>query len=77
MAALLGAIEKFDSDKEDWTNYVLRLEQFFIANEIMDEDKNVKRRSTFLSVIGLSPYKFLRSQLLVPAKLTGTQHLVQ
>ena len=69
MAALLGKLEPFDSDQEEWTQYVERLEQFFEANDLTGEGKAAKRRATFLSVIGPAPYKLLRS-LLSPAKPT-------
>lgn len=44
-----------------------RLEQFFVANEITGDDRAVKRRATFLSVVGRSDYNLLRS-LIAPAK---------
>ena len=59
MAALLGKIENFDPDQEEWPQYVERLEQFFEANDLTGESKEVKRRATFLSVIGPAPYKLL------------------
>ena len=46
-----------------------RLEQFFVANDITGEDKAVKRRATFLSLVGRSAYNLLRS-LIAPAKPT-------
>ena len=69
MAALLGKIDYFDADQEEWPQYVERLEQFFEANDITGDAAAVKRRSTFLSVIGPTPYKLLRS-LIAPAKTT-------
>ena len=67
MAALLGKIDQFDLGQEEWPQYVERLGQFLEANEITGEAKADKRRATFLSVIGPTPYKLLRS-LLAPAK---------
>lgn len=58
--ALLGKIERFDPEQEDWPQYVERLEQFFEANEITGEEKENKWRATFLSVIGPVSYKLLR-----------------
>ena len=42
---LLGHIEPFDSAAEEWPQYVERLEQFFVANDITGEDNAVKRRA--------------------------------
>ena len=69
MAALLGRIDQFDPEQEEWPQYVERLEQFFEGNDITGEDKAAKWRATFLSVIGLTPYKLLRS-LIAPTKPT-------
>jgi len=65
--ALLGQIESYDSAQEEWPQYVERLEQFFVANEITGEAKAEKRRATFLLVVGHSSYTLLRS-LIAPAK---------
>ena len=59
MATLLGKLEPFDADQEEWPQYVERLEQFFVANDIVGDGKAEKRRATFLSVIGPAPYKLL------------------
>ena len=67
MAGLLGEIDEFNSDLEEWPQYVERLGQFFEANGITGADNATKRRSTFLSVIEPGPYKLLRS-LLTPDK---------
>lgn len=66
---LLGHIDQFDPAAEEWPQYVERLEQFFEANDITGEEKAVKWRATFLSVVGKSAYHLLRS-LLAPAKPT-------
>ena len=67
--ALLGKIEEFDPKNEDWRQYLERLEEFFVANDLSGESegKAVKRRATFISLIGPEPYKLLRS-LLSPDK---------
>ena len=67
--SLLGRIDSFDPDREEWTEYVERLEQFFEANSITGEENATKRWATFLSVVGPGPYKLLRS-LLAPTKPT-------
>ncbi len=53
---LLGQIEQFDPAVEAWPQYVERLEQFFVANDIVGEGSAVKKRATFLSLIGRSAY---------------------
>ena len=67
----LGRIEEFDSSREEWPQYVERLEHFFAANSIAEDEK--KNRSVFLTVIGAATYKVLRD-LVVPAK-PGTKPL--
>ena len=39
MAALIGAVEEFDAEKEEWTQYAKRLSHFFEANLIVDEER--------------------------------------
>ena len=60
---LVGQIEQFDPDTDDWLQYVERLEQMFAANDLTGEGKAVKRRSIFLSVVGKRTYGILRSLL--------------
>ena len=62
--ATIGRIEEFREDKEEWSQYTERLEHFFAANNITNNDK---KRSVFLTVIGARAYKQLRS-LIAPAK---------
>ena len=64
MSATLGRVEEFDGNKDDWQQYVERLEHFFVANGIEGAEK---KRAVFLSVIGVSTYKTLRN-LLSPDK---------
>ena len=64
MAATFGRIDEFEEGKEDWTQYIERLEHFFVANSVTDNDK---KRSILLTVMGPSAYKLLRS-LISPAK---------
>ena len=40
--ALLGKIDNYDPAREEWTQYVERLEQFFEANDLTGEDKAAK-----------------------------------
>ena len=46
--ASLGAIEQFDPAMEEWPEYVQRLQQFYVANDMVDEGKADKRCSTYL-----------------------------
>ena len=64
MAATFGKIEEFDREKEAWSQYIERLGYFFEANKIDDGDR---KRAVFLSVIGATTYRTLRS-LVAPAK---------
>lgn len=58
MAALFGKLEKFDKSKEDWTQYVERMDFFFAANGIEDAGK---KKSVFLAAVGPSTYSLLRN----------------
>ena len=64
MMATFGKIDEFDASKEEWSQYVECLMQFFLANGI---DEAEKKRAVFLSVIGLATFKLLRN-LLAPEK---------
>ena len=41
--ALLGKIEQYDLEQEEWPQYVERLEQFFEANDLTGDSKADKR----------------------------------
>ena len=58
MAAILGKIDEYDADKEDWQQYVERLEHFFIANSITTAEK---KRAVLVSVVGATTYRLLRN----------------
>ncbi len=66
MAGLLGKVDTFDPEQEDWPQYIERLEKNFEANGIVGDLNAAKRRATFLSVIGPASQK-LQSSLLSPA----------
>ena len=61
---LLGSIEQFDLNSGNWNEYVEHLEQYLIANEIVDPQKKV---AVFLTIIGSETYSLLRN-LLAPVK---------
>ena len=63
MSSLLGRIDEFDGTKEDWPQYVERVDHFFDVNGITDVDK----KSAFLAVIGPTTYALVRN-LVSPAK---------
>ena len=64
MAGLIGAVGKFDAEKEEWTQYAERLSHFFEANLIVDEER---KKALLLTMMGPSAFKLLRN-LLSPAK---------
>ena len=66
----IGKIGEFIPSREDWTQYVERLEHFFLANDIKSADK---KRAVLLTVIGPTAYRRLRN-LLSPAKLGDTPY---
>ena len=61
--AALGWIEEFDPAQNDLESYLERLEQYFVANDVME----AKRTAVLLSVIGAKTYEVLKS-LLAPDK---------
>ena len=66
--ATYGKIGEFKESEESWTQYVERLEQYFLANEVEDV---AKRRAIPLSVCGSKAYALARD-LLQPAKPAET-----
>lgn len=50
--AHIGKIGEFNENTESFANYVERLEQFFMANEVKDE----KKVAVFLSIIDPTTY---------------------
>ena len=58
MAGLLGKIDEFDGAREEWSQYVERVDHFFAANDITDGSK---KKSALLAVIGPTTYGLLRN----------------
>ena len=56
--ATFGQVGAFREGQEEWKQYVERLEQYLIANEVENADK---KRAIFLSTIGPQAYKLLSS----------------
>ena len=65
--ALLGRIDSFDLKTDNITEYIERVEQYFIANDVTDEKKQT---AIFLTVTGNEMYSLLRN-LLAPESLAG------
>ena len=53
-----GTIGEYDPQKEDWTSYSERLQEYFTAN---DMDAAAKKRAILLSVVGSSTYQLIRN----------------
>ena len=64
---LLGHLESFDPDTDEWTQYVERMEEMLLAKDLTGEAQKNKRHSIFLSVVGKRTYNILRS-LLAPTR---------
>ena len=58
--ALVGRIGEFNEGSEDFSCYVERLEQFFVANDIEEADK---KRAVFLSSVGPKTYALVKHLL--------------
>ena len=65
---LYGIVGEFKESEESWIQYVERLEQYFLANEITD---GKKQRAILLSVCGSKTYGLLRD-ILQPKKPADT-----
>ena len=66
MTVVHGSFATFDSTSEEWTEYVERLEFYFVMNGITD---STKQRAVLLNCCGSSTFRLLRS-LVLPAPLT-------
>ena len=72
MAQVLGQVGPYCEGKEDWACYVERLEQFFIADDIIDAPK---KRAVLLSGIGPSTYSVLRNLMTPDVPLVSPMRL--
>ena len=59
-----GKLEQFHVGQEDWESYEERLQQYFVANDIAEAEK---QRAILLSACGQSTYKVIRN-LVAPKK---------
>jgi len=65
MAAIYGTIEEFDlRGRGDIVEYIERIDEYFIANDVEEERK---KTAIFLTLIGQETYKLLKN-LLAPEK---------
>ena len=65
--AVLGRIDSFDLKTDNITEYIERVEQYFIANDVTDEKKQT---AIFLTVVGNKMYSLLKN-LLAPESPAG------
>ena len=61
---ILGKIDEFVPAAGDWTQYIERMNQFFIADKICEEPR---KKAILLSSGGVETYSTLRN-LVAPAK---------
>ena len=54
--ATIGKLGEFHAEVEDWSQYVERMEFYFMANGVTGDAK----KAAFLSAMGPSTYKLLR-----------------
>eukprot|EP00118_Oscarella_pearsei_P019663 m.210274 g.210274 ORF g.210274 m.210274 type:complete len:293 (+) comp39743_c0_seq9:980-1858(+) len=60
--AMIGTMEPFDAKSDEWTAYVERLDEFFLANGLDGPDPRAARRrvAVFSSFIGSETYRLLK-----------------
>ena len=61
-----GAVEPFDPQSKDWVLYTECLQQWFIANDVQDANK---QRAVLLSMCGALTYRLI-CNLVTPSKPT-------
>ena len=64
MTTVHGSVGEFSGVTEEWPSYIERLEFYFTANDVEDEDK---KHAILLLCCGSSTYSLIRS-LVVPNK---------
>ncbi len=57
-SVIIGSVGEFNELSDTWNNYIQRLQQFFIANDIQDE---TKKKAVLISSVGPKTYKLLSS----------------
>ena len=61
-----GSVGEFAGGSETWVLYIVRLQQYFVVNDIKDDDK---QRAVLLSICDASTYQLIWS-VVSPNKLT-------
>ena len=64
-AGLHGFVASFEEGQEEWSEYVERLDHYFVANDI---DSDAKRKAILLNAVGAQTYRLIRT-LVSPATL--------
>ena len=67
-----GQLQEFDRSKEEWQLCEEWLGHFFVANDIVDDNK---KQAVFLSIIGVNTYRLLHN--LVSPKKPGEKSFVE
>ena len=67
-----GTVGEFNLTREDWVLFVERLDQYFVANGISEEEN--KRRAILLSCCGAATYQLIRN-LVAPNKPTDKAYV--
>ena len=60
---VLGYMEAYNPDMDDWSTYIERLNLFFLANAIKDN----KKVAVLLTVLGMKAYSLLQT-IITPSK---------
>lgn len=55
-----GKMGTFDSARKSWISYAERLEFYFLANKVTDDDM---KKAVFITVVGTQTYTLLKSLL--------------
>ena len=64
-----GKMGTFDSARESWISYAERLEFYFLANKVTDDDT---KKAVFITVVGTQTYTLLKSLLQPQSPQTAT-----
>ena len=72
MSIIRGTIREFNSTQEDWASYAERLQQYFAANNVEDEDK---QKAILLSACGIATYRLIKN-LTAPVNPAEKKHLL-
>ena len=53
-----GRFSEFNPQREDWTSYTERLQEYFIANGI---EESAKKKAVLLNIVGAETYQLMRN----------------